>query len=78
MEPIQVNIRFNQDGTIDPYSMLQHGVEQIFLSTGRRWVDRDGQHILAMLPGNRVVELVFNQEQLRWYLKTIPGERFRA
>ncbi len=74
MEIIEVTARFTIDGKVVPLQMFWNGRTVPIESTGRRWEAEDGQHILAMLPGDRAVELLFIPGESRWYLRPVgPG-----
>ena len=75
MDWIEVIARFDQDGRITPQHFTWQGVDYMVESTGRRWQDQEGQHVLVMVPGERVLELIFQAEQGRWYLKELPSGR---
>ncbi|MDI6694683.1 MAG: hypothetical protein QME21_06530 [Anaerolineales bacterium] len=70
MQPIEVAARFEANGEIHPLQFIWH--EQVYnvLSTGRRWRDETGLHILVMAAGERVFELIFQPDGARWFLKT--------
>jgi hypothetical protein len=69
MEPVEVIARFDAQGRLTPLSFTWQ--EQSFPvdSTGRRWQDERGEHILVMIPTERVCELVFISEERRWYVR---------
>lgn len=69
MEVIEVVARFAKDGKIYPQSLTWKGIDLPVESTGRRWHDQDGLHILAMVPGERVLELIFRADQGIWYVR---------
>ncbi len=75
MELIEVTARFAQDGNITPQRFVWQDVDYPVASTGRRWQDQDGLHILVMVPGERVLELIFQAESGLWYLKQPPVRR---
>ena len=68
MEPIEVTARFDEQGVVYPISFNHAGRAYSVASTGRRWEDEGGLHILVMVPLERVVELVFVATEERWYL----------
>jgi hypothetical protein len=68
MEPIEVTARFDEQGKITPVRFTWKGSVYLVESTGRRWQAEDGLHILVMVPGERVFELLFHAEETRWYL----------
>lgn len=70
MQPVEVTARFDARGELAPLQVVQAGRAWRVESIGRRWEDETGRHILVMLPGARVVELVYRPAELRWYMKT--------
>jgi hypothetical protein len=76
-EAIEVIARFDNNGWVQPLRIRSEGRVIPVDSTGRRWQDEAGMHILCMLPGGRVVELIFQPAELRWYLRRL-GEGRRA
>ncbi len=73
METVEVTARFDANGSITPIQLTWRRKVYPVISTGRNWHDGDGIHILAMIPGDRVVELVFAPMGGRWYLR-VPGQ----
>ena len=71
MEPIEVNVRYDSHGQLVPTSFIWQEQEYIVESTGRRWQDDVGEHILVMVEAKKVYELVHAQVERRWYLKPI-------
>jgi hypothetical protein len=70
MKQIGVECRFAVDGTID--------VQRIYLDKnwlpvgqGRQWVDRDGRHVLIMLPGDQPRQIRLRPDTLTWELRPI-------
>jgi hypothetical protein len=78
MEPIGITIRFNIDGQIEPLRLTWRGHDYPVTSTGRRWDDEQGKHILIMVPGDKVYEILFVPEEVRWYLRPIAPEHLHA
>ena len=78
MEPIEVTARFDENGTITPLHFTWKGAAQRVESTGRRWVDEKGQHILAMLTSGMIVELTFISGESRWYIGRSSPSRLLA
>jgi hypothetical protein len=68
MEPVEVTARWDARGEITPLSFTWQGHTYPVTSTGRRWRDEAGQHILCMAPGEQVFELVFQPMQGQWSL----------
>lgn len=75
MDKVEVTARFETDGKITPIRFAWQGRTYLVDSTGRRWQDADGTHILVMVPGGEVVELVFAATELRWYARQSPRMR---
>ncbi len=73
MEPVEVTASFDLTGQVRPLKFSWRGQTYLVDATGRRWTDERGQHILVMLPGERVYELLFDPAGLRWYLLGISG-----
>ena len=71
MEPIEVNVRYDSHGQLVPTSFICQEQEYTLESTGRRWQDDVGEHILVMVEAKKVYELVHAQVERRWYLKPI-------
>lgn len=75
MEEIEVMTLFDSQGSVTPLSFVWQGHSYVVDSTGRRWRDEKGQHILVMIPGRRVFELLFVPYECRWYLTRIGAGR---
>jgi len=69
MESVEVTARFDLQGKIIPVSFTWKERKYSVDSTGRRWDDKNGLHILVMVPIDRVFELVFDPEVGIWFLK---------
>jgi hypothetical protein len=69
MEPVEVIARFDLDGVITPVRFAWRQVEYPITSIGRRWDDESGQHILVMVPGDRVFELIYQTSSGMWQLR---------
>jgi hypothetical protein len=68
MEPIEVIARFTLRGEIEPIRFRWHGDDYPVESTGRSWTDDQGYHVLVMIPGGQVHELLFVPNPVGWYL----------
>jgi hypothetical protein len=75
MVPIQVTARFEGNGEIMPESFRWQGSEYPVISTGRRWFDEKGHHVLVMIPGDQVFELVFIPSEMAWYMGSMGAYR---
>ena len=77
LEVVEVNARRDGHGQVIPTSFIWQGEVYRVESTGRRWQDEVGEHILVMIETKKVYELVRVLDGKRWYLKPIiPGSRF--
>lgn len=68
MDLIDVTARFDSQGRLTPTGFTWKGVTFPIDSTGRRWEDERGQHILVMVPGGRTFELLYTAREGAWYL----------
>lgn len=66
MQPVEVTARWLEDGSVIPTHFQIKHQAYIVESVGRSWLDEAGLHILVMVPGRRVYELVFQPDSLRW------------
>ncbi|HEX9028048.1 MAG TPA: hypothetical protein VF823_02660 [Anaerolineales bacterium] len=74
MDAIEVTARFDAGGQVTPLSFTWQGRQFTVDSTGRRWEDETGLHILVMAPGGRIYELLFAPAARRWFLGKIGQE----
>ena len=75
MESIEITARFDQQGTITPLKFTWKGSSQRVVSTGRRWEDESGLHILAMVSSGRIYELIYKSKEGRWYIGRAEPDR---
>ena len=75
MEPIEITAHFDEEGRITPMHFTWKGSVLRVESTGKRWSDATGQHMLVMVTNGRIYELVFKGVEGRWYIKTQGSER---
>lgn len=68
MEKIELTARFDLEGRITPLNFIWNGRSYRVEGTGRRWVAKDGIHILVMVAGNQTFQLIFNSETNIWNL----------
>lgn len=78
MEPIEVTARFDEQGTITPLHFTWKGGVQRVESTGRRWVDKTGQHMLVMVASGRIYQLTYRNDEGRWYIGRAEPDRMFA
>ena len=69
MEPIVVTARFDENGTVTPLHFTWKGSAWRVESTGRRWADEAGTHILVMVSDGRIYELIFRSGDGRWSIR---------
>ena len=75
MEPVEVTAHFDEQGTISPLHFTWKGSNYRVESTGRRWLDDGGQHILIMVSSGRIYELTFRGAEGRWYIGQAGPDR---
>jgi hypothetical protein len=68
MESVEVIAHFDLHGKIIPKSLTWQGQNYQIESVGRQWSDEQGRHILVMISGGLVMELLFVLKEHRWYL----------
>ena len=78
MEPVEVLVNFDLQGEVISKRFILKKVEYQVVSVGRRWIDEDGLHILVMVPGERVFELLFLPGSGTWFLRHWDSARLRA
>jgi len=71
MEEVEVTARFGPQGKITPLNIKWKGRVHQVESTGRQWKDEDGWHILIMLAGERVFELVLTLGDGIWRINAV-------
>jgi hypothetical protein len=75
MEPIEVTARFSEQGAITPLNFSWNGGRYKVESAGRQWTDEHGQHMLVMVAGAQIYELIFKGVEGRWYIAKTRPER---
>jgi len=68
MEAILVTARLDPQGVIYPLQFTWGAASYSVIGVGRRWQDETGQHMLVMVPGDRVYELVYVPDERIWFL----------
>ena len=71
-EPISVEARFNQDGSLLPIAFEWKGQRYSILSYGRQWEQEAERHFLVMVQGEKVYELAYLIEEVSWRLIRSP------
>lgn len=67
MQPIRVDCTFGADGTVR-VRRIAFGERWQVVEQGRQWLDEQGRHVLVMLDGSQVREIVLRREELSWVL----------
>lgn len=75
LESIEITAHFDADGRITPMHFTWKGSVLRVESTGRRWTDESGQHMLVMVMNGHIYELVYKGMEGRWYIKPQESER---
>ncbi|MGW8317844.1 MAG: hypothetical protein ACWGPS_01270 [Candidatus Promineifilaceae bacterium] len=72
MKRIGVDCIFGSGGTV---SVRRIEVDDLWrpVEQGRQWVDPRGRHVLVMLPGEEVREIVLQAETMSWVLLPKQG-----
>ncbi len=78
LEPVEVIARWDSAGAFIPSTMIWKGQTYSFTSTGRHWEDEEGWHILCMIEGSQVVELIFQLNPAGWSLRRTASAPTRA
>jgi len=64
--PVEVRARTNAQGQALPVSLALDEITYMVESIGRRWQDVEGEHILVMIKGGKVFELVYASPGGAW------------
>lgn len=76
--PVEVWANFDNNGDITPTRFSFRGVKQQIDSVGRQWEKEGAIHFLVMVPIDQVYELIFDQQDMRWYLIDPKKRHFTA
>lgn len=68
MEQIGLDGVFDGEGNVRVRRIEVDGAWQP-VEQGRQWLDEEGRHVLVMLEGRRVQELLLDRAELKWHLK---------
>lgn len=77
-ELIEVTAKYLPDGQLQPMQFIWKQQLYQIESTGRRWQEEEGLHLLVMIPGGQVFELLYETQEKCWYLlksPPLPGSR---
>ena len=72
MKTIGVDCTISVNGTVR-VRRIQVDEKWIAVGQGRQWVDGYGRHILIMLPGGQVREIVFRPDTMVWHMEKGRG-----
>ena len=75
---VEVTARFDIQGRAFPQNFTWEGITYRISSSGRRWEDTKGQHIMVMEAGGKVFEMIFSPASYRWYVKRPIEDRHIA
>jgi hypothetical protein len=75
--PIEVDCSFALDGDVRIRRVRLHERWQ-HVDQGRQWHDAHGRHLLVMMLGGHIHELVLRPDSLRWELSAEPSGGRRA
>lgn len=68
VESISVQADVRPTGKLYPQSFLWRDNTYQVESSGRRWEDEEGEHILVMTPEKQSFELLYKEEESTWFL----------
>ena len=71
--PAQVTARWDASGFFIPRGFVWQDMEYQVESTGRQWEDDEGLHVLCMVPGGAVFDLIFRLQPAGWWLRPPSG-----
>ncbi len=73
MTDIAVDGVFLEDGSVRLRRLRKDGKKWQPVEQGRQWHDDDGRHVLVMIGGSDVYEIVLSADTLTWQLKPVQG-----
>ncbi len=71
-QPLSVECVFMADGRVR-VRRVRLGASWHMVEQGRQWVDESGRHVLLMLPGEQVTEIVLSPQTLNWEIAPQRG-----
>lgn len=66
LERVKVAARWETDGRFEVRRFEWRGQSLLVESNGRQWEDESGLHVLCMVPGGQVFELIFHLNPAGW------------
>ena len=73
-EVVEVEARFETDGTIHPLAFSWHGKRYRVASLGRQWEQGEARHFLVMAHDEQIYELAYFPEETCWKLQRTPRD----
>lgn len=73
MTNIAVDCVFLEDGSVRLRRLRRNNEKWQPVEQGRQWRDDDGRHVLVMIGGSDVYEIVLSADTLTWQLKPVQG-----
>ncbi len=70
---IGVDCTFGNDGQVR-VRRIQVDDRWHVVDPGRQWLDEAGRHLLIMMPGGRVFEILLSAETLTWTLVSVRAK----
>jgi hypothetical protein len=70
---VQVQARWKRSGGFEPTQFQWDGTVYRVESTGREWEDDQGYHVLCMIQGGKVFELIFHLNPAGWTIRPAAG-----
>jgi hypothetical protein len=70
-----VTAHFDEQGVVTPLHFTWKGGRHRVESTGRRWQDEAGQHMLIMLASGQIYELTYKKGEGRWFIGHVSPSR---
>lgn len=71
-ESTSVEALFEVDGTVRPRRFQWGGSWLSVSDVGRQWADEAGRHVLVMVTGRQVFELLLERQSLTWRVVRAP------
>jgi len=62
------------DGAVHPRRFTWNQQWLDVTDVGRQWIEADGRHVLVMVAGRQVFELLLAREDVAWHIVRAPDE----
>jgi len=69
---VKVRSLINFSGSLEPKAIMRDNLEIPITAIGRQWQDELGTHILVMVPGEDVLELIVSTDS-NWYYRRVSS-----